>query len=68
MVFSKLFKGEKILCRILLLFEHKEELLYGKGDRALEQAAQRGCGASFSGHTQDLAGHFPVQPSIGNLL
>ena len=29
--------------------EHEEELLPSEGDRALEQAAQGGCGVSFSG-------------------
>ena len=28
--------------------EHEEEILHSEGDGALEQAAQRGCGVSFS--------------------
>jgi len=46
--------------------EHEEELVPSEGDGALEQAAQGGCGFSFSGDIQDPSGQHPVQPTVGD--
>jgi len=36
------------------------------GDGALAQAAQGGCGVSFSGDIKDPRGQGPVQPALGD--
>ena len=46
--------------------EHEEELLPSEGVRALEQAAQGGCGVSLPGDIQDPPGQGPVQPAVGD--
>jgi len=46
--------------------EHEEELLPSEGDGVLAQAAQGGCGVSFSGDIQDLLGQSPLQPAVGD--
>jgi len=46
--------------------EDEEELLPSEGDGALAQAAQGGCGVSFSGDIQDPPGCSAVQPAVGD--
>jgi len=46
--------------------EQEEELLPSEGDGALAQAAQVGCGVSFSGDIPDPPGRGPVQPALGD--
>ncbi|PKU35079.1 hypothetical protein llap_14617 [Limosa lapponica baueri] len=46
--------------------EHKEKLLHFEGARALEQAAQRGCGVYFSGDVPNSPGGVPVQSALGH--
>jgi len=46
--------------------EYEEEFLPSEGDGALAQAAQGGCGVSFSGDIPDLLGQGPLQPALGD--
>ena len=46
--------------------EDEEELLPSEGDGALAQAAQGGCGVSFSGDIPDPPGQGLLQPAVGD--
>ena len=46
--------------------EHEEELLPSEDDGPLAQAAQGGCGVSFSGDIPDPPGQGPLQPTLGD--
>ena len=60
-------KGQWAQTKVLeVLSEHGEEFLHCEDDGALEQAAQGGCGVSFSGDIQDPPGQYPVQPAVGD--
>jgi len=59
-------KGQRAQTEAEEVPAEKEELLPSEGDGALEQAAQGGCGVSFSGDIQTLPGRGPVQPAVGD--
>lgn len=45
--------------------EHQETFYHCKGDQALAQVSQRGCGVSLVGDAKKLSGHVPRQPVLG---
>ena len=62
-VTQEMSDGKKNLNNVTLSGE--EKLLCLDGDRALEQASQRGYGVSFSRAIQTPPRRGPVQPSLG---
>lgn len=48
------------------MFKHKKNFLVKKSGRTLEQAAERGCGVSILGDTQNPTGPSPGQPALAD--
>ncbi|GAB0180636.1 hypothetical protein GRJ2_000528900 [Grus japonensis] len=46
--------------------QYEEKTLHCEDGQALEDAALRGCGVSFSGDIQNLPGCNPVPPAVGD--
>lgn len=48
--------------------EYERKIVYCKGDRALNQVSQKGCGFSFPGDTENPFGCNPVQTAVDCML
>jgi len=59
-------KGQRAQIEAEEVPAEQEEKLHSEGDGPLSQAAQGGCGVSFSGDIQTLPGRGPVQPALGD--
>jgi len=57
-----IWEPERFSLVLKFLTDWDFRLIYG----ALEQAAQGGCGVSFSGDIQDPPGQGPLQPAVGD--